>query len=51
MLVSVRRLSVNGFTEEFEAGVLNAEKETEGMPFRPSSEVFKELKAAIADES
>ena len=51
VLVSVRRLSVNGFTEEFEAGVLNAEKETEGAPFRLSSEVIKELKAAIADES
>jgi hypothetical protein len=47
----LRRLSVNGFTEEFEAGVLTAEKETENGPFRPSSEVLKELKAAIPDES
>lgn len=51
MLVSVRRMSLNGFTEEFEARVLTAEKETEGTPFRPSPEVIKELKAAIADES
>jgi hypothetical protein len=51
VLVSVRRLTGNGFTEEFEEGVLKAEEETEGMPFRPAEEVIKELKAIAADES
>lgn len=32
VLVSVRRLTDNGFTEEFEDGVLKAEEETEGKP-------------------
>ena len=49
MLVSVRRLTDNGFTEEFEEGVLAAEEETEGMPFRPAKEVIEELKALAAD--
>jgi hypothetical protein len=51
VLVSVRRLTENGFTEEFENGVLKAEDETEGMPFRPAEEVIKELKAIATDES
>jgi hypothetical protein len=51
VLVSVRRLTGNGFTEEFEEGVLKAEEETEGKPFRPAEEVIKELKAIAADES
>jgi len=51
VLVSVRRLTDNGFTEEFEDGVLTAEKETENLPFRPAEEVSKELKAIAADEA
>jgi hypothetical protein len=51
VLVSVSRLTDNGFTEEFEEGVLKAEEETEGMPFRPAEEVIEELKAMPADES
>jgi hypothetical protein len=51
VLVSVRRLTGNGFTEEFEEGVLKAEEETEEFPFRPAEEVIKELKAIAADES
>jgi hypothetical protein len=51
VLVSVRRMTDNGFTEEFEEGVLKAEQETEGAPFRPAEEVLKELKAIAADES
>ena len=51
VLVSVRRLTDNGFTEEFEEGVLKAEEETEGMPFRPAEEVIKELKTIATDES
>lgn len=51
VLVSVRRLTDNGFTEEFEDGVLKAEEETEGKPFRPAGDVIKELKVIAADES
>ena len=51
VLVSVRRLTGNGFTEEFEEGVLKAEEETEEKPFRAAEEVIKELKAIAADES
>jgi hypothetical protein len=51
VLVSVRRLTDNGFTEEFEEGVLKSEEETEEVPFRPAEEVIKELKAIAADES
>ena len=51
VLVSVRRLTDNGFTEEFEEEVLAAEKETEGTPFRPAKDVIEELKALAVDES
>ncbi|MDR3423692.1 MAG: hypothetical protein P4M13_01250 [Alphaproteobacteria bacterium] len=51
VLVSVRRLTDNGFTKEFEEGVLAAEKETEKTPFRSAEEIIKELKVAAADES
>jgi hypothetical protein len=51
VLVSVRRLTVNGFTEEFEKRVLEAEKETESEQFRSADEVIKELKAIAVDES
>lgn len=51
VLVSVRRLTDNGFTEEFEKEVLAAEKETEGTPVRPAKEVIEELKALAVDES
>jgi hypothetical protein len=51
VLVSVRRLTDNGFTEEFQEGVLTAEKETENLPFRQAEEVVKELKAIAADEA
>lgn len=50
VLVSVQRLTVNGFTEEFEQGVLEAEKDTEGEPFRPARDVIKELEAIIAED-
>jgi len=51
VLLSVRRLTANGFTEDFEAGVLKAEKETESVSFRPAGEVIKELKDIATDES
>ncbi|MDR3556529.1 MAG: hypothetical protein P4L55_17390 [Syntrophobacteraceae bacterium] len=51
VLVSVRRLTDNGFTEDFEEEVLAAEEETEGIPFRPAKEIIEELKALAADES
>ena len=52
VLVSVRRLTENGFTEEFEERVLQAEKEAEKRPFRPAAEVIAELRAiAESDES
>ena len=50
VLVSVRRLTENGFTEDFEEGVLQAERETETLPFRPAAEVLAELKKALADD-
>jgi hypothetical protein len=50
VFVSVRRVTENGFTADFEAGVLAAEQETESVPFRPAAEVMRELKS-ILDES
>jgi hypothetical protein len=50
VLVPVRRLTGNGFTEEFEGGVVK-EEEAEGRPFRPVEDVIKELKAIADDES
>lgn len=50
VLVSVRPLTENGFTEEFEHGVLAAETETEAAPFRPAQQVINELKALIAED-
>jgi hypothetical protein len=47
VLMSVRRLTANGFTDEFEDGVLRAEKEAEGTPFRPAADVLKELRAEV----
>jgi hypothetical protein len=51
VLVSVRRLTENGFTEAFEAEVLEAEQETDGVPFRPAKDVIEELKIISKDES
>jgi hypothetical protein len=50
-LVSVRRLTQNGFTEAFEAEVLKAEQEIEGAPYRTASEVIEELTAIANDGS
>ena len=50
VLVSVRRLTENGFTEAFEDGVLEAEKATGSAPFRPAKEVIEELAALAKDE-
>jgi hypothetical protein len=44
-------LTENGFTETFEAEVLKAEQEIEGLPFRPASEVIEELTAIANDGS
>jgi hypothetical protein len=49
VLVSVRRLTENGFTEAFEAEVLKAEQDMDGVPFRPAKDVIEEL-SAIAKE-
>jgi hypothetical protein len=51
VLVSVRRLTENGFTEAFEAEVLKAEQDVEGVPFRPAKDVIEELKTIAKDES
>jgi hypothetical protein len=50
VLVSVRRLTENGFTEAFEEGVLEAEKATGSGPFRPATEVIEELAALARNE-
>ena len=50
VLVSVRPLTENGFTDEFEEGVLRAETETEATPFRPARDVIAELQALAQDE-
>jgi hypothetical protein len=47
VLVSVRRLTENGFTEAFEDGVLNAEQATDSVPFRPAHDVIEELAALV----
>jgi hypothetical protein len=51
VLVSVRRLTENGFTEAFEDGILEAEKATENITFRPANKVIKELATLAKDES
>ena len=51
VLVSVRRLTENGFTEAFEDGVSDAEKATANVPFRPAHDVIEELAALVKDES
>jgi len=50
VLVSVRRLTENGFTEAFEAEVLRAEQDVEVIPFRPAKDVIKELSTIIKNE-
>ncbi len=50
VLVSVRRLTENGFTEAFEAEVLQAEKDVQGAPFRPAKDVIEELITVAKDE-
>lgn len=50
VLVSVRRLTENRFTEAFEDGVLDAERETEPVRFRPAHDVIEELSALGKDE-
>jgi hypothetical protein len=51
VLVSVRRLTENGFTEEFEAEVLKAEQEVEHVRYRTATEVIEELTAIAKDGS
>jgi hypothetical protein len=51
VLVSVRPVTANGFTEAFEDGVLEAEQEVKATPFRPAAEIIREFKAFVADES
>ena len=46
VLVSVQRLTINGFTETFD-GVLAAARAAERRPFRPAADVIKELKARV----
>lgn len=41
-------LTATGFTEEFEEGVLQAEKEIKCKPFQAARDVLKELEAIIA---
>jgi mRNA-degrading endonuclease YafQ of YafQ-DinJ toxin-antitoxin module len=50
VLVSVRRLTENRFTEAFEDGVLDAEKATDHVPFRPAHDVIEELAAPVKDD-
>lgn len=50
VLVSVRRVTENGFTEAFEAEVLKAEQDVEGTPFRPAKEVIEALAGLAKDE-
>jgi hypothetical protein len=45
VLVSVRSLTDNGFTEEFEQGVLDAEKEAALSPSMPVDDFIAELKS------
>ena len=51
VLVSIRRLTENGFTEAFEAEVLKAERDVDGVPFRPARDVIEELRTIAKDES
>ena len=51
VLVSVRPLTENGFTEAFETEVLKAEQEVDSVPFRPATEVIEELTAIAKDGS
>lgn len=51
VLVPVRRLTENGFTEAFEAEVLKAEQDVEGMPLRPAKDIIEELSGIAKDES
>lgn len=51
VLVSVRRLTENGFTEAFEAEVLEAEQDVEGVPFRPAKDVIEELTTLAKNNS
>jgi hypothetical protein len=44
-----RPMTANGFTEEFEERVLQAEKETASVPFRPAADVLKELMGDMPD--
>ncbi len=45
VLVSVRSITENGFTEEFEQSVLEAEKEENLSPPMSGEDFLKELKA------
>jgi len=47
VLVSISSLTENGFTEEFEQGVLAAEREAALSPSMPIDDFIKELKAEI----
>jgi hypothetical protein len=47
VLVTVRRVTSNGFTVAEEAAILEAEAEAADTPFRPSQEVLAEIRAII----
>jgi hypothetical protein len=49
--VSIRRLTENGFTEAFEAEVLEAEQDVEGVPFRPAKHAIEEPRTIARDDS
>ena len=49
VLVTVRQVTANGFTETEEAAILTAETkaETENRPFRPAGEILAEIHAVV----
>ena len=51
VVVSVRPLSENGFSEAIEVGVLDAERATEAAPSKPVAVALGELTAIASDES
>ena len=51
VVVSVRPLTGNGFSEAFEDGVLEAERTVENTQFKPARLAISELTALAGDES
>jgi hypothetical protein len=49
--VSVCRFTENGFTEAFEAEVIKADQDVEGVPFRTEKAVIEELGTVATDEA